>query len=79
MTVNKELEKMWKEEMAVGHYTSSSVGVEMVYRLDSCGLIPSGGKIFLFSKASKPTVGPTQPPIQWVLGCSFSGGKVAGA
>jgi hypothetical protein len=34
--------------------------------------------ILLFSTASRPALGPTQPPIQWVPGI-FAGGKVAGA
>jgi hypothetical protein len=34
--------------------------------LDGPGSIP--GKIFLFSASSKPTLGPTQPLIQWVPG-----------
>jgi hypothetical protein len=42
------------------------------------GLVPDRGKIFLFSTASRPALGPTQPPFQWVLG-SFSRGKAAGA
>jgi hypothetical protein len=29
---------------------------------------PDGGKIFLLSASSKPDLGPTQPPIQWVPG-----------
>jgi hypothetical protein len=36
-------------------------------------------KIFLFSTASRPTLGPTQPPIQWVTGGDFPGDKAAGA
>jgi hypothetical protein len=31
--------------------------------------------LFLFTKASSPALGPTQPPIQWVPGNSFLGGK----
>ena len=27
--------------------------------------IPTGEEIILFSKMSKPNVGPTEPPIQW--------------
>jgi hypothetical protein len=45
-----------------------SVGIMTGYRLDGWGLIPSTGKIFLFSIVSSPALGPTQPPIQWVLG-----------
>jgi hypothetical protein len=29
------------------------------------------GKIFFFSTASRPALGPTQPPIQWVTGTRF--------
>jgi hypothetical protein len=39
---------------------------------------PGKGKIFLFSKASRPTLGPTQPPIQWVSGAFSPGVKRPG-
>jgi hypothetical protein len=32
-------------------------------------------RIFPLTPASRPAVGPTQPPIHWVLGDSFPGGK----
>jgi hypothetical protein len=35
--------------------------------------------IFLFTTMSRPTLKPTQPPIQYVPGGSFSGSKAAGA
>jgi hypothetical protein len=35
--------------------------------------------IFLFIATSRPTLGLTQPPIQWVPGTLFPGGKAAGA
>jgi hypothetical protein len=38
------------------------------YGLDGRGLNPGRSNIFLFSKASKPILRPSQPPIQWVPG-----------
>jgi hypothetical protein len=32
------------------------------------GLNPGGGKIF---HPSRPALGPTQPPVQWILGLSL--------
>jgi len=40
--------------------------------------ILAGQKIFLFSKTFRLAVGPTQPPIKWVLN-SLPRGTVAGA
>jgi hypothetical protein len=45
----------------------SSVVIVTGYGLDSRGAIPGRYKIFLFSIASRPSLGPAQPPIQWVL------------
>jgi hypothetical protein len=39
---------------------------------------PASGEIFLFSTASRPVVGPTQPPIQWVPEGTFVGVKRPG-
>jgi hypothetical protein len=39
----------------------------MGYRLDGWGSIPIRGNSFLFSTVSRPALGPTQSPIQWVL------------
>jgi hypothetical protein len=39
---------------------------------------PGRVKIFLFSTASRPVLGPTQPPIQWVPGAVPPGVKRQG-
>jgi hypothetical protein len=47
----------------------SSVGIALGYGLDdreSRVRFPAG--VFLFTTASRASLGPTQPPIQWVLG-----------
>jgi hypothetical protein len=47
--------------------------------LDDRGSISGMGKdIFLFSAASRPCLGPTQPPIQWVPETVFLEVKRAG-
>jgi hypothetical protein len=45
----------------------NSVGIATGCGLDGRVSIPDGGKIFLFSTASRPALRPTQPPMQWVL------------
>jgi hypothetical protein len=54
----------------------SSVGIATSYGLDGRGSIPEKSKIFLFSTASKPALGPTQPPIQWLPGVSSPGREI---
>ena len=45
----------------------SSVGIATDYGLDGLGSNPGGDKIF---RQSRPALGPTQPPVKWVLGLS---------
>jgi hypothetical protein len=44
----------------------------------SWSLSPGGIKNFLFSTSSRPALGPTQPPIQWVPGALSSGANLQG-
>jgi hypothetical protein len=57
----------------------SSFGIATGYGLDSMGLNPDIGKIFLFSAVSRLTLELTQPPIRWARGGFFSGGKTEGS
>ena len=45
----------------------SSVGIATDYGLDGPGSNPGGDEIF---RPSRPALGPTQPPVQWVSGLS---------
>jgi len=49
----------------------SSVDIATDYGLDGPGSNPGGDEIF---RPSRPALGPTQPPVQWVR--VFLGGKV---
>jgi hypothetical protein len=40
---------------------------------------PGRGKIFLLSTSTRPVLGPTQPPIEWVPGALSPGCKAAGS
>jgi hypothetical protein len=55
--------------------SGGSVGIATGYRLDVPRIELGGGRDFLH--LSRPVLGPTQPPVQWVLG--LSRGKAAGA
>jgi hypothetical protein len=57
----------------------SSVGIATGYELDDRGVgfrIPVAARIF--STSSRPVLGPTQPPIQWVPGALSPGVKRQG-
>jgi hypothetical protein len=52
------------------HKPHSSVSIASDHRLDNQGLIPltEAKDFFPLASLSSPTLGPTQPPVQWVLG-----------
>jgi hypothetical protein len=55
---------------------SSSGSIVSDYGLDDRGSIPNRGRgFFLLAPASRSAQGPTQPPIQWVLGVLSLGVK----
>jgi hypothetical protein len=61
-------------------FLDTSVSLPTGYGLDDRGSISNrGNEIIVHSTASRPPLGPTQPPIQWVLGVFFLGGKAARA
>jgi hypothetical protein len=59
----------------LSHWNQDSlVGIATCYGLDDKGVglrVPIGSRIFCTS--SRLALGPTQPPIQWVLGALYSG------
>jgi hypothetical protein len=63
---------VWLLEIKYLHATGWMIGV---LGFD----FPQGLGIFLFTTASRTALESTHPPIQWVQGGSFLGGKAAGA
>jgi hypothetical protein len=53
----------------------SSVSIATGYRLDGSGIESRWGQDFLHT--SRLALGPTQPPVQWVLGLSWGKAVVA--
>jgi hypothetical protein len=53
------------ELLAVKTQGGSSVGIATDYGLEGPGSNPDGDEIF---RPSRPALGPTQPPVQWVSG-----------
>ena len=45
----------------------NSVGMAIDYGLDGPGSNPGGDEIY---RPFRPALGPTQPPVQWILGLS---------
>jgi hypothetical protein len=63
----------WKVVLEQVHYWSN-----VTYELDdwSSGLYRV--KMFLFATASRPAIGPTQPPVHWVQRAISAGVKLPG-
>ena len=49
-------------------WSGSSVGIATEYGLEGPGSNPGGNEIFC---PSRPALGPTQPPVQWIPGLSW--------
>jgi hypothetical protein len=74
--VDKQEVTHYKMLYLVGGEPGSSIGTVSGYGLDGRGSIPrQGQRIFPLTSASRPALGPTQPPVQWVPGALSPGGK----
>jgi len=64
----KHINAMWEPSRIFECYTwwfgpGSSVGTAIDYGMDGTGSNPGGNEIF---RPSRPVLGPTKPPVQWV-------------
>jgi len=62
---SKHIDMIKIQTLDVASGPVSSVGIATDYVLDGPGSNPGGDEIF---RPSRPTLGPTQPPAQWVPG-----------
>ena len=53
--------------ISINFWPGSSVGIATDYGLDGPGSNPGGDEIF---RPSRPALGPTRPPVQWIPGLS---------
>jgi len=51
-----------------GEGAGNSVSISTEYGMDDPGSNPGGDEIF---RPSRPALGPTQPPVQWLPGLSL--------
>jgi hypothetical protein len=70
----KYMRNIKDDNTAKNRSRNSSVGIELGYWLDDWGFESRQGLgIFLFTTGSRPALGPSQLPIQWVRGALSMG------